>query len=414
MKAVFAVSAAVLVFLILTSQFVPPTQEVIDQASAHFSRKEMNDGSRYAQARRWIFWGRVAADFLFLSALALLPIGKRISRTVGDRVGYRWLPQVAILGGFAWLGLWLIDLPFAVAFHVLSQSWGMSNLSFLGWFGQLLLGSLVELVATGVPFLGLYCLMRYVPRMWPAAAGAGALILGTFFAFMLPEVIAPMFNTFTPLSKSKYADKFSDMKSRVRVLGGPLAIVDPDINVVDASRQSKHSNAYFTGIGSRQQIVLYDNLLDKHTPDEVETVIAHEMGHWFYNHILYGILYGGIALTIGLFLLDRILASHVERGEWRSVGDPAGVFLVLWLGWLATAAVQPLERAVSRRFERQADQVSLDMSKKPKAFIDAEIKMARDNKSDVAPLPWNVLLFATHPPVVERINMAKEWKPLAQ
>jgi STE24 endopeptidase len=410
MKAVFAVAAAVLVFLIVTSQ-LQPSVEIVNQAKEHFSTKEIADGRLFAWERRWIFWPRVAVDFLFLSGLALLPIGKRISRTIGERVGYRWLPHVAILGGIAWLGLWVLDLPFNFAFYMLMRSWEMSNLSPVGWFGQLLLGSLVELVALGVPFLGLYCLMRYVPKIWPLGAGVGALVLGAFFAFMLPEAIAPMFNKFTPLSKSKYADKFPDMKARVKVLGGPLAIVDPDINVVDASRQSKHSNAYFTGIGNRQQIVLYDNLLDRHTPEEVETVIAHEMGHWFYNHILYGIFYTCVAVTIGLFALDFILARHVERGEWRTPGDPAGIFLVLWLGWLATSAALPIETAVSRNFERQADQVSLDMSKNPAAFISAEIKMAKENKMDVAPLPWNVLLFATHPPVIDRINMAKEWKP---
>jgi STE24 endopeptidase len=412
MKAVFAVSAAVLVFLIVTSQ-LQPSVEIVNQAKEQgFSIREIADGRLFAWERRWIFWGRVAADFLFLSALALLPIGKRITRIVGERVGYRWLPQIAILGGIAWLGRWLIDLPFSFAFWLLLRSWEMSNLSFFGWFGQLLLASLVEFVAMAIPFLGLYSLMRHVPKIWPLAAGAGALVLGAFFAFMLPEVIAPMFNKFTPLAKSKYADKFPDMRAHVKVMGGPLAIVDPDINVVDASRQSRHSNAYFTGIGNRQQIVLYDNLLDRHTPEEVETIIAHEMGHWFYNHILYGIFYGSIALTIGLFALDFILARHIERGEWRTPGDPEGVFLVLWLAWLATSAALPIESAVSRNFERQADQVSLDMSKNPAAFISAEIKMAKDNRSDVAPLPWNVLLFATHPPVVDRINMAKEWKPL--
>jgi STE24 endopeptidase len=411
MKALFAVSAMILVFLILTSQFLPPTQEVIDQASPYFSRKEMNDGSRFAQGRRWIFWGRVTVDFLFLSGLALLPIGKRIQREVGERVRFRWVPHIAILGAIAWLGLWLLNLPFSVAGYFLSCAWGMTNLSFVGWFGEMLLGFLIETIAVSVPFICLYGLMRNLPKIWWLAAGVGSMLLAVLFALVLPEVIAPMFNRFTPLAKSKYADKFPDMKARLRALGAPLDIVDPDIYVVDASRQTNHSNAYFTGVGSKQQIVLYDNLLAKHSSDEIETVVAHEMGHWYWSHILYGILYSGIALTIGLYILDRYLSLYVERGEWRSVGDPAGVFLVLWLAWVATAAVQPIERAVHRRFERQADQVSLDMSKKPKAFIDAEINMAKENIMDVAPLPWNVLLFATHPTVIERINMAKEWKP---
>jgi STE24 endopeptidase len=409
MKAVFAVAAMILVFLIVTSQLQPST-EIVKEANKYFKMDEIANGRLFAWERRWIFWGRVAVDFLFLSGLALLPIGRRIQQEVGDLVGFRWVPQIAILGAIAWVGLWVLGLPFNLAAYFLARAWGMSNLSLLGWLGEMSLGFLIETIAAGVPFLCLYGFMRNLPRIWWLAAGVGSMLLGVVFALLLPEVIAPMFNKFTPLAKSKYADKFPNMRVRLRALGEPLAIVDPDIYVVDASRQTKHSNAYFTGVGSRQQIVLYDNLLAKHSSDEIETVVAHEMGHWYYSHILYGILYAGIALTFGLFALDRCLLLYVERAELRSIADPEGVFLFLWLAWIGTAAVQPIERAVSRRFERQADQVSLDMSKKPKAFIDAEINMAKENIMDVAPLPWNVLLFATHPTVIERIEMAKEWK----
>ena len=405
MKAVFAVAAMILVFLVVTSQ-LQPSIEIVNQAKEYFSVKEIADGRYFAWERRWIFWSRVTVDFLFLSGLALLPIGRRIHQVVGERVGYSWWPHVAILGTIAWLGLWALNLPFRIAGYLLSRSWDMTSQSPLSWLGDVLLQFLIETLAQGFAFLCLYGLMRAVPKFWWLAAGVGSMILAAFFALMLPEVVAPMFNKFTPLSKTKYFD----FESRLKNLGKPLGISADAIYVVDASRQSNHTNAYFTGIGPRQQIVLYDTLLAKNSPDEVETVVAHEMGHWWNGHIYLGILYGGIALTIGLFGLNRILATHVETGEWRSVADPAGIFLVLWLGSLATAAIIPIESAISRHFERQADQVSLDMSKKPAAFISAEIRLAKDNKMDVAPLPWNVLLFASHPTTIERINAAKDWK----
>ncbi|HEX3316366.1 MAG TPA: M48 family metallopeptidase [Gemmataceae bacterium] len=406
MKAVFAVAAMVLVFLVVTSQLQPSIEIVREAEKNGFSVQEIADGRYFAWERRWIFWSRAAVDFLFLSGLALLPIGRRIQEVVGERVGYRWWPQVAILGAIAWVGLWALNLPFRVAGYLLSRSWDMTGQSPLSWLGDVLLQFLIETLAQGFAFLCLYGLMRAAPKFWWLAAGVGSMVLAAFFALMLPEVVAPMFNKFTPLSKTKYAE----LETRLKNLGKPLGISTDAIYVVDASRQSNHTNAYFTGIGPRQQIVLYDTLLAKNTPDEVETVVAHEMGHWWHGHIYLGILYGGIALTIGLFGLNRILVRHVETGEWRSVGDPAGIFLVLWLGSLATAAIIPIESAISRHFERQADEMSLKLSKKPAAFISAEIRLAKDNKMDVAPLPWNVLLFASHPTTIERINAAKEWK----
>ena len=186
-----------------------------------------------------------------------------------------------------------------------------------------------------------------------------------------------------------------------------------DILVVDASRQGNHSNAYFTGFGATQRIVLYDNLFKKdYSRAEVASIFAHELGHWRHQHIVKGIALGAVGALVGLFILAQILAMSVGRGRLalRYPADPAGLPLILLMLTIGSWLAMPVGNAISRAFERQADLDSLELARQPDAFIAAEKRLAIDNIDNVAPLPFSVWLFASHPPAVERIQMAEEWK----
>src|SRR5262249_47258317 len=158
---------------------------------------------------------------------------------------------------------------------------------------------------------------------------------------------------------------------------------------------SNHTNAYFAGFGPTRRIVIYDTLLKNHSDAEIESILAHELGHWLHDDIVKGILLGTLGLLLGCFLLDRVLRLALGRAPWhlRSIADPAGLPLILLLMCLGSWVAMPVGNAVSRYSERQADQVSLEMAGQPEAFKTTEKKMAIDNKSNVAPTPWNVWLF---------------------
>jgi STE24 endopeptidase len=138
--------------------------------------------------------------------------------------------------------------------------------------------------------------------------------------------------------------------------------------------------------------------------------MAHELGHWLYDHIVTGIALGGLALLFGFYVLARILIWAQSAFGIYGPSDPAGLPLVLLCGFLGSWLAMPLSCAVSRQFERQADMMALKLARQPDAFINAEKKLSIDNIGNVAPTPWNVWLFATHPPAVERIQMAEEWR----
>lgn len=405
------VGLGVIVFLVLSTQF-PPSGDIVQDAQQYFSAEEIEQGRTFAMQRRWIFWANALAQLVWLVYLVFTPIGKRIYLATGSIVHGHWLTHLILMAGAYFLGSALIAFPFRVALYFLNASWGMTSQPLFDWLGDYGLALIVAAIVDGVVIVGFYTLVRVLPGIWWLVAGVASVAFGLIAAFLVPNVVDPLFNTFTPFSQTEWAKKpeWKDLDSRIRSMGQRLGINVSNIYVSDASRQTHAGNAYFTGLGGSQRIVLYDNLLNKHSPEEVETVVAHEMGHWYQRHIIQGILIGGVAITIGLFFLYRYLNALVEIGALRGAGDVAGLFRVILIAELALAVTLPIQRGVSRVMEGQADHAALELSKKPRAFIDAEIRLARFNKMDVVPSRWNTLLFASHPPVVRRIQMAEQWE----
>ncbi len=320
----------------------------------------------------------------------------------------RWLAVVVLMGATYALLYELLQFPVSLGRYYQNRAWGMTDQPIDDWLRQHLLAVGVGLTAEAIGGVGLYLLLRWFARTWYALGTVGAVGLAFAVAFLMPVVIAPLFNTFTPLSETEWAA----LEPRLRHLAEQAGIPVEGIYVADASRQGKHTNAYFTGLGATQSIVLYDTLLKQHPPAEVESILAHEIGHWKHHHIIQGILLGGLAALVGLIVLDRALHWFMGRPPLylRGLADPAGLPLILLLGYLGGWAAMPLENAVSRHFERQADAMSLELAGMPEVFIKAETRLAVDNKSNVVPAPWNVWLFSTHPTALQRIESARQWE----
>lgn len=394
-----------LVFLVISTQ-IPATSAVTDLAKEYFSVEEIEAGQARESQGLLIWWARLLAQFALLVYLAFMPIGKRIYLKTGEIVHGHWLSHLILLSAIVIGAATLVRLPFQYARYLLNVSWELDNRSLLGWLYETLLANLINGIGEIIVILGLYSIIRYSPRLWWLFAGVASVLFAYFVAFITPDVIAPLFNDFTPLSKTEWKLYEAPIGNMARTIG----FSPNDILVVDASRQSNHGNAYFTGFGSTQRIVLYDTLLKNHSRDEVFSIVGHELGHYWEMHILKGILLGGLFVTGGLFLLSGHLNSLVEAGTLRSPSDPAGLFRVFLIAQLALAVSLPFQNLVSRQFEREADASGLALSKNPRAFIGAEIKLAKTNKANVAPSGWNVFLFNSHPPVVERIKMAEAWQ----
>jgi STE24 endopeptidase len=229
------------------------------------------------------------------------------------------------------------------------------------------------------------------------------MLVGAFFAYLAPILIAPLFNSFTPLRATKHAS----LQPTIEELARRAALPIDDVLVMDASRQGRHTNAYFTGFFGTRRIVLYDTLLASHGEPETLSILGHEMGHWRRNHIAKGIALGGLGALVGFFLLARILEQAGPRLGIRDASDPAAIPAILLLSALGGLLSLPIQNAISRAFEREADRDSLALYGHPEVFIEAERRLARDNIGNVAPSDLNVFLFASHPPTLDRIAMAE-------
>ncbi len=428
-----AVIVIVLVYLgLFLVTLVPPPAAEYAEAARYFSAEEIASGQRFALERRLIFWAGTFLELGLLLTLITTGAARRLADTFARWTGYRaddlapetrsrvqallyhagnllrWLATLALMALTYVLLHELLQLPVGVARFYHSRAWGMTERPFLDWLREYGLAVVVTFAGEAVAGVGLYVLLRYFPRFWYLLATAGATVLAFAFAYLLPVLIAPLFNTFTPLSETRWAA----LEPPIRRLCERAGISVADVYVMDASRQGNHTNAYFTGVGATQSIVLFDTLLKNHPPAEVESILAHEIGHWTHHHIIEGILLGSLAALVGLIVMDRILRRFLGRPplDLHRLDDPAGLPLVLLLGFLGAWAALPLENLVSRHFERQADATSLRLAGMPDVFIAAEKRLARDNKGNVVPAPWNVWLFSTHPPALERIEMAEEWK----
>lgn len=396
-------AAAFLALAALTMVSRSPEREAI--APRYFSAEEIARGRRLAQQRRALFWSYQAARIFLLAWLSLSGAAAALAARVAAVAGGRWWLAALLAGAALFLAQELVSLPWGVGSLYHLRAWGLTDRSFGSWLLEHLKALGVSATIGTVLLLGFYALVRLAPRSWWLWSALSGSLLAVFLAYLAPVLIAPLFNSFVPLRDTPHAELERGIEALAARAGLPLK----DVLVMDASRQGRYTNAYFSGFGPTRRIVLYDTLLRSHSPEETLSILAHEMGHWRLDHIAKGLALGALGALAGSFLLFRILgwASADGRFGLTAAADPAGLPLILLLSALGGLAVLPVQNAISRGFERAADREALALYGHPRVFIEAERRLARDNIGNVVPSDLNVLLFATHPPTLERIAMAE-------
>src|SRR5215210_5383564 len=286
---------------------------------------------------------------------------------------------------------WLSGLP--VAFfggHEVERRFGLTKQSAGGWLGDqaksLLIGVLLE-----TPLLtAAYAVIRRRPRDWWLIIAAASVPLTVVLSNLAPVLLMPLFNRFQPLRDEALAARLRDLAARsgVRI---------SDVFEMDMSRQSEKPNAMFTGLVNTKRIVLGDTLLAQFPEDEVEAVVAHELGHQVHGDI-WRLIGFGAGAGFGLaWLLSRIAPLAVERTRKRTgvseVGDEASL---------------PVQAAFSRAMERRADWFAVDLTRNGEAYARAMERLAAQSLADPDPPRPVVVMLYSHPPIVERIRAARE------
>lgn len=377
-----------------------------NRARQYFTPEELARGRAYAGGRRILYFLKLGLTFGLFALLSLPPISARIRDL-----------SVSIAGGRVWLtivvfGLLLGLVYFAASFplnlysdFLRERAFGLSTQTPGSWAWD---HSKAAIIGTGImlPLLVLlYSLIRWNPTRWYLPAWAVAVVVMALMAELSPVLFDPLFHTFRPVQDPGLAERIRRLTDRAGLRVGQIL-------EMDASRQTKKTNAYFTGLGRTRRVVLYDTLIATSTPEEVELVLAHELGHWRRNHIWKGMALGAASMLAALWLIARFLNAAADSGRFGFI-HPADVVSLplLLLSFLALSTVtMPIQAAISRAFEREADLESLRLTDNPDAFIASEVTLARTNFSDIEPPRVIVWLLYTHPPVLERIGMAEAYR----
>ena len=286
--------------------------------------------------------------------------------------------------------------------YVLGRRLGKLKQTFGQWLLFNLKGLLLALLFGWLMFGAFMLIVRLYPDAWWLIAGAFFTIFMIVIVFVQPILLAPIFYKFTRLEDGELRDRLLELCRRA---GVPAR----DVFVQHESKVTTQTNACFTGIGNTKRIVLYDNLLNTNTPGEVAVVVAHEAGHWARRHILINIALTALTALAGAFVLSVAFRSEAVRQFFGTSVERLTILPVLsLLGLVASTFASPIGAAISRAMERQADRISLNLTRDPDAFIGTHLKLARSNKSDILPHPFLVRLYAGHPTVLQRIRFAEE------
>jgi len=307
---------------------------------------------------------------------------------------------IAIFGGvFA-----IINLPLGYySGFVLPHRFDQSNQSLKDWVVDQLKG-----LAIGAP-LGLlmlellYLALRLTGDAWWLWVAGGLLLFNVLISNLAPVLIMPLFNKYVPLG-----DEHKELEERLLNLAKRANTKVKGVFKFDMSKRTKAANAALTGLGNTRRIILGDTLINEFTLDEIETVLAHELGHHVHKDIPFLIAFGTLSTTLSLFIASLALNYAVSFFSFTSAADIAALPALMLILSAYGLLTSPLDNAISRWRENMADDYALQSTGKNEAFASAFTRLANQNLGEIDPEAWVVFMFYSHPPLGERIAKAKK------
>jgi STE24 endopeptidase len=300
----------------------------------------------------------------------------------------------------------VIGIPFSLYRNFkIENRFGFNTMTLRLWFSDLLKSAIISAILGTVVIVAALSLVRSSPAWWWLEVWVFFAVFSLFVMYISPYVIEPLFFKFERV-------KTEGLEVEIRSLMERAGLKVSRVFQVDASRRSRHSNAYFTGIGKVKRIVLFDTLIAQMTHDEILAVLAHEVGHWKRHHVIKRLLMTEMVALAGFFLAFRVLQWEGLPGllGLGQVSFYARVVLVGFLGSLVMFPFTPLFSFLSRRDEREADRFASDLTGRPQAMASALVKLSRENLSNLHPHPLYAKFYYSHPPVVERIRKLRGQK----
>lgn len=393
--ALFAVLAAWLV----PWSWLPGGHVEAMPAGEVFDRAQIDHAERVSAMFRYNSWARLAVSLVVAAVLGFTPLGARLVAWLPGR----WWIRVPLGTLLVLVAGWVATLPFAARAYRMAVAEGLSRQGWAGWTRDQVVSLGVDWVFTAIALVVVIGLIRRLPRSWPLWAAAAAAALAIAGSFVYPIVVEPLFNRFESMSAGPLREDILSLAEREGVR------VD-DVLVADASRRTTTLNAYVSGFGSTRRVVVYDNLLEGLPRDQVEVIVAHELGHARHQDVLVGTLLGATGAAFGVGLLGVLLGSRLtRRAGVAAPGDPTVVPLLLALAAVGALLASPVQNTISRAIEARADLTSLQATGDVTAFVDVQRALALRSLADPTPPALSQFWFGSHPTVLQRIGLAQAW-----
>ncbi|MGB7603484.1 MAG: M48 family metallopeptidase [Candidatus Sulfotelmatobacter sp.] len=361
------------------------------------------EARRYNRIHRWLG----IADFVIGAAFLVVLL---IAGWSG------WLRDLALRRGFQnytlavflylfFLLLFSKALGFGLDYYGfrLERRFQLSTQNFRSWLWDETKGFLVGLVLAAIVVELLYFMIRQSPQHWWLITWALFMGLFILLAQLAPVVLFPIFYKFEPLDDE-------DLRRRLVLLGERAGTRVRGVYRWKLSEKSKKANAALTGLGSTRRIILADTLLDNYAPEEIEAVLAHELGHHVHRHILKSIFVQAGITFLGFWIANFVLHYAVDHHMFEELSDFANLPLLAITATLLSLLLMPALNAYSRFNERQADRYAFESIADVGPFISSMNKLAQQNLAERTPSKWIELLFHSHPAISRRVAAAEEWE----
>jgi len=379
----------------VSSEAIPLAQEM--------SPEQREEAREYGRAQLICDLVDKGLDLLYLSVMALL-----VARPLDA-----WLAELVPRDVLRLMVLYLITIglhecvSFGVAYysgHVLEHRYGLSRQTFGAWLARHLKHYGLAVVFGLVMFLALYGLMWYVGTYWWLAAAAAFFVVSIVMGQLAPVLILPLFYKIERLEDPALAERMTRLAD-----GTGLSI--EGVYRMGLSDETSKANAMLAGLGRTRRVLMGDTLLEQFSPEEIDVIFAHEIGHHVHKHLPKMIATGLVFSVLGLWLCDRALGLWLDSQGvvYEAANMPVFALpMVMLLLILFSNLIEPLQNIISRHYERQCDRYALVRTSLPEAYRSAFRKLAVLNKDNPDPHPLEVFLFHSHPPISERVSAA-DW-----
>lgn len=362
-----------------------------------------DQSKQYHRGKRYFFYGGLVLDVLFLLVLQLSDLSVAL-RILAFQVSSVRFFAYAIYTVAFFLAFSIVQLPLNFfADYVWEHRFGLSRHTVGSWLTDEIKKTALGLVLSVILVEVIYYLLCHFPYHWWMGAAGFWLFLSLFLARIMPDVIIPLFYKYTPIENE-------ELRQRIFSLFEKCRVGLKDIYAINLSAKSKKANAFICGLGRSRRVVLSDTLLEDFSPEEIEAVVAHELGHHKNRDIGKLIVGNSLLIVLAFYLMDKLLGEVLS-----SVGvmkqDIAGLPMVM-LGMLIFSFVTtPFVNAFSRWLEIGADRFSLKLTGKPEAFITMMEKLGKLNLEEFSPGLFDEMMFYSHPPIRRRIEKARAFRP---